>query len=89
VLNNPLRYTDPDGREHVNEPGFTKPLMEANWGDAPPIIQAAFYIQRALTMEAAAEFLGAWFTITATVTRYMGKEEANAARDTGEIPNVG
>jgi RHS repeat-associated protein len=43
VVNNPLRYTDPDGREHVNEPGFTKPLSEADWSDAPAPIQASFY----------------------------------------------
>jgi len=43
VVNNPLRYTDPDGREHVQEPGFTKPLSEASWSDAPTPIRASFY----------------------------------------------
>src|ERR1700756_2598478 len=89
VLNNPLRYVDPDGREHVNEPGFTKPLTEANWSDAPPIIQAAFYVEGALAIEGAAEFLGGWFTTGLTVTRYMSEGEANTARQTRENPNVG
>lgn len=44
VLNNPLRFTDPDGREHVNEPGFTKSLADADWSDAPTEVKAAFWI---------------------------------------------
>jgi RHS repeat-associated protein len=89
VLNNPLRYTDPDGREHVKEPGFTQPLSEADWSDAPLVIKAAFYAEGVLVSEAAAEFLGGWFTTSATVTRYMGNEEAEVARRTGNVPNVG
>jgi len=89
VLNNPLRYTDPDGREHGQEPGFTKPLSQADWSDAPPVIKGAFYVEGVLASEAAAEFLGGWFTTCATVTRYMGDEEAVVARRTGNVPNVG
>lgn len=43
VLNNAVRYADPDGREHVNEPGFTKPMSEADWSDAPAPIKVSFY----------------------------------------------
>lgn len=57
VVNNPLRYTDPDGREHVNEPGFTKPLIEANWRDAPAPIKASFYAIGAGLSLAADEFV--------------------------------
>jgi len=89
VLNNPIRYTDPDGREHVREPGFTKPLSEADWSDAPLVIKGAFYAEGVLASEAAAELLGGWFTTGATVTRYMGNEEAEIARRTGNVPNVG
>jgi hypothetical protein len=89
VLNKPLRDTDPDGREHVQEPEFTKPLSKADWTEAPSVIKVAFSIEGVLTYEAATEFLGELFTSVATVTRYMGKEEANKALDSGEIPNVG
>jgi RHS repeat-associated protein len=58
VVNNPVRYTDPDGREHVNEPGFTKSLSEADWSDAPPVIQGAFYAEGLLLGAAAAEGAG-------------------------------
>jgi RHS repeat-associated protein len=88
VLNNPLRYTDPDGREHVQEPGLTKPLSEADWSDAPLVIKGTFYVEGVLVSEAAAEFLGGWFTSSATVTRYMGEKEADTARQTGNIPNT-
>jgi hypothetical protein len=53
VINNPIRYTDPDGREHLNEPGFTKSLSEANWSEAPPEIRLAFNAQGALLSMAA------------------------------------
>ncbi len=57
VMNNPLRYTDPDGREHVQEPGFTKPLSEAGgWADQPSV-SWAFYAQGALLSLAADEFV--------------------------------
>ncbi|HWW62516.1 MAG TPA: RHS repeat-associated core domain-containing protein [Thermoanaerobaculia bacterium] len=58
VINNPLRYTDPDGREHVLEPGFTKPTSE--WGEAlrfdeqtPAVIKGTFYAEGALLTMAA------------------------------------
>jgi len=60
VTNNPLRYTDPDGRDRYQEPGFTKPLSEADdWADQPSV-SWAFYAQGALLAVAGAgEALGA------------------------------
>jgi RHS repeat-associated protein len=57
VVNNPIRFTDPDGREHVNEPGFTKSLNEADWSDAPAPIKASFYAIGVGFSLAADEFL--------------------------------
>jgi RHS repeat-associated protein len=64
VMNNPLRYTDPDGRDHYQEPGFTKPYSE--WGEAlqmdentPPIVRYSNYAAGGLTVVGAAGFLGA------------------------------
>lgn len=88
VVNNPLRYTDPDGREHVQEPGFTQSLAAADWSDAPPVIRGAFYVEGVLASEAAGEFIGAAFRGVQTVTRYMSDGEADAARRTGNIPNT-
>ncbi len=50
VINNPIRFTDPDGREHVIEPGFTKPMTAENLDldTAPPFIRAVFQIEGAL-----------------------------------------
>jgi RHS repeat-associated protein len=59
VMNNPLRFTDPTGREHVAEPGFTKPLSEADWSDAPPVIKAAFYAEGGLLAMSALRAAGA------------------------------
>jgi RHS repeat-associated protein len=59
AVNNPLLYTDPDGREHVHEPGLTKPLSEADWSDAPPVVKAVFYVQIGLLAAGAAEAVGA------------------------------
>ena len=52
VVNNPMRYTDSDGREHVQEPGFTKPMMAENIGDwsKVPAVSWAFRAQGALLM---------------------------------------
>jgi RHS repeat-associated protein len=62
VVNNPIRYSDPDGREHVQEPGFTKPYSE--WGKAlqfdeqtPTVVKAAFYAEGALLSLAVDEFI--------------------------------
>jgi hypothetical protein len=33
VINSPLSFTDPYGLEHVQEPGFTRPLTPGNVGD--------------------------------------------------------
>jgi RHS repeat-associated protein len=57
VLNNPTRYTDPDGREHVQEPDFTKPLSEANGWDQHPSVSWAFNAESTLLSFAADEFL--------------------------------
>ncbi|HEV7923386.1 MAG TPA: RHS repeat-associated core domain-containing protein [Thermoanaerobaculia bacterium] len=57
VVNNPIRYTDPDGREHVNEPGFTRSLSEANDWDEQPSVSRAFNAQGALLSLAADEFV--------------------------------
>ena len=73
VVNNPLRYTDPDGREHVNEPGFTKPLTEADWSDAPPVIKGAFYIEGGLlTMAAGGPLRSAAFEASLVLMRNPG-----------------
>jgi RHS repeat-associated protein len=53
VTNNPLRLTDPTGRDHYIEPGFTKPLSEANWSSAPPVIKATFYAEGGLLITGA------------------------------------
>ncbi|HEV7923208.1 MAG TPA: RHS repeat-associated core domain-containing protein [Thermoanaerobaculia bacterium] len=65
VMNNPMRFTDPTGREHVQEPGFTKPLSEADWSNAPPVIQAAFYAEGALLSQVGEE------AAAAAVTRFV------------------
>jgi len=67
VVNNPIRYADPDGREHVNEPGFTKSLADADWSDAPAPIKASFYVIAAGFALAADEFV-----IAPTVGRIVG-----------------
>ena len=65
VVSNPMRFTDPDGREHVNEPGFTKPLSEAGgWADEPSV-SWAFYAQGGLFAAGAAEVGGSWLLQTA------------------------
>jgi hypothetical protein len=56
VANDPVNFFDPNGLEHVQEPGFTKPLSSANWSDAPPVVQAAFYTEGALTTLAVADW---------------------------------
>ncbi len=51
VVNNPIRYTDPDGREHVNEPGFTKPMTAENLAmdeNTPAVVKGAFYAEGGL-----------------------------------------
>jgi hypothetical protein len=57
VVNNPIHYTDPDGREHVNEPGFTKPLSEANDWSLHPSVSWAFNAEGFLLSLAADEFI--------------------------------
>ncbi|HEX9985075.1 MAG TPA: RHS repeat-associated core domain-containing protein, partial [Thermoanaerobaculia bacterium] len=63
VMNNPLRYTDPDGRDHYQEPGFTKPYSE--WGEAlqmdentPAVVRYSNYATGGLTALGAAGFVG-------------------------------
>ncbi len=67
VVNNPVRFTDPTGREHVQEPGFTQPLSAADWSDAPTVVKAAFYIEGVLASEAAGEF-GGWRVVSGKST---------------------
>ena len=62
VINNPIRNMDPDGREHVLEPGFTKSYSE--WHDAlqfdentPAVIKGSFYAEGFLLTLAADEFV--------------------------------
>jgi RHS repeat-associated protein len=64
VTNNPLRYTDPDGRDRYQEPGFTKPYSE--WGEAlqmdentPTVVKVSNYAAGGLTALGAAGFMGA------------------------------
>jgi RHS repeat-associated protein len=74
VLNNPMRYTDPDGREHVQEPGFTKPLSEAGgWADQPSV-SWAFYAQGALLSLVADEFVigPAVGRVAGAIGRFLG-----------------
>lgn len=48
AVNDPVRFSDPTGREHVQEPGFTKPLSQAGgWADYPAV-SWAFYAEGAL-----------------------------------------
>ncbi len=92
VTNNPLRYTDPDGRDRYQEPGFTKPLSEADWSDAPPVIQGAFYAQGALLAAGAAGGGAAGglargaFNL-APIARGWAIEAALAAKFGGGLPN--
>jgi RHS repeat-associated protein len=58
VANDPVNFFDPNGLEHVQEPGFTRPLSEANWSDAPPIIRASFWIQGTLLFSALPRWAG-------------------------------
>ncbi len=61
VLNNPLRYTDPDGRDHYPEPGFTKPMTAENLAmdeNTPGVIKAAFYAEGGLLALGAVSELG-------------------------------
>jgi RHS repeat-associated protein len=74
VTNNPLRYTDPDGRDRYQEPGFTKPYSE--WGEAlqmdestPTVVKAANYAAGGLTALGAAGFMGAGSALT-SVARF-------------------
>jgi hypothetical protein len=69
VLNNPLRYTDPDGREHVQEPGFTKPLSEVGDWSKEPAVSWAFYAQGALLTLAAEEVGGGLYGIVRGLIR--------------------
>jgi hypothetical protein len=87
VRNNPIKFTDPTGREHVNEPGLTKSLADADWSDAPPVVRAAFYIEGTLALKAAEDIIGTVVAVV-RVTRYMSDGEAEAARRTGNIPNT-
>jgi RHS repeat-associated protein len=57
VVNNPARYVDPDGREHTNEPPFTRSLTEANDWNKYPSVSWAFNIQGILLSFTADEFL--------------------------------
>jgi len=42
--NDPVNKTDPMGLEHVQEPGFTKPLSEVgDWSQAPWPVSGSFY----------------------------------------------
>jgi RHS repeat-associated protein len=81
VINNPIRNTDPDGREHVQEPGFTKPLSEANDWAQHPEVAWAFYAEGFSLSLAADEFVigpavgkvvGA---VGRVVGRFFGKSE--------------
>jgi RHS repeat-associated protein len=59
VVNNPMGYTDPDGREHVQEPGFTKPMTAENLDlqSAPWYIKASFRIPGEILLAGAGEGL--------------------------------
>jgi len=84
VLNNPVRFDDPTGREHVNEPGFTKPLTEANDWSKRPEVSWAFYAQGALFSLAADEFVigPAAGRVFSAVARFVGavSEEIGLSR---------
>ena len=60
VVNNPVLHTDPDGREHVQEPGFTKPMTAENLAmdeNTPAVVKGAFYAEAFLFSLAADEFV--------------------------------
>jgi hypothetical protein len=87
VVNNPTSYTDPDGREHVKEPGFTKSLSEAGgWADHPSV-SWAFYAQGALLSLALDEFViaPAVGRVAGVVGRFVGRffGKAEEAVETG------
>ena len=84
VVNNPIRFTDPDGREHVQEPGFTKPMTSENLAmddSTPTVIKASFYIEGALATEAAAEFLGVARLYSAARTLFRRDNEPTIRAD--------
>ncbi|HUR83546.1 MAG TPA: RHS repeat-associated core domain-containing protein [Thermoanaerobaculia bacterium] len=86
--NSPIRFTDPSGREHVAEPGFTKSLNDADWSEAPPVVRIAFVIEGTLLLRATGSMIRTAVTTVGTVTRYMSDGEADAARRTGNIPDT-
>lgn len=59
AVNSPMRYLDPDGREHVQEPGFTKPMTAENLDlqHAPWYIKASFRIPGEILLAGAGEGL--------------------------------
>jgi RHS repeat-associated protein len=55
AANNPLRYTDPDGR--LGNDGLTKPMTAENLCCAPPVVSWAFHTEAALLSMAADELI--------------------------------
>src|SRR6202000_257096 len=77
VTNNPIVYGDPDGREHVYEPGLTKPYSQ--WSKelpfdkrTPTVVKSAFYAEGGLfALGALGEASGAVGTWAATHPRFL------------------
>jgi hypothetical protein len=86
VSNNPLKFTDPDGRYRTFYK--EKSLREADVGNAPPYIKTAFYIEGALLLQASGSLIRTAFSTAQTITRYMGEGEARTASNTHSIPNT-
>lgn len=88
TVNDPVRYADPDGREHVQEPGFTKPMTRENLdlANAPSVIRWTFNVQGALMTASAADMLGAGELVSAVrnvynLARRLGTSRARKVAD--------
>lgn len=77
VTNNPLKFTDSDGRYRTFYK--EKSLREADVANAPPFIKAAFAIEGAILIQASGRVIRDAYAIGRTITRYMGKGEAEGA----------
>jgi RHS repeat-associated protein len=76
VVNNPILYTDPDGREHVIEPGFTKPMTAENLDldTAPWYIKASFRIPGEILMLGAGDLAIGGLRGVFAMARYTAQE---------------
>jgi RHS repeat-associated protein len=99
VVNNSIAYGDPDGREHVYEPGLTKPYSE--WSkelrfdeNTPMVVKGSFYTIAALyalpaAVEAGEIAFTAWLANAAACTNAV-KHTLNGFTEGpgGEMPSL-